>query len=193
MAPHDPDAALLTPEQGRALLRLARLTVEADVRSRPLPPPLEGPPFDRALGLFVTLRVDGDLRGCMGTFAAREPLGRLVQEIALTSLADPRFEFRRIDPAELTRLRIEISLLSPMWPTRDPLREMVPGRHGVYVRKGGRSGCFLPQVATEQGWTAAQTLAHCCSGKAGLPPDAWRDPGAEVFLFTAEIHEEAEG
>jgi AMMECR1 domain-containing protein len=52
--------------------------------------------------------------------------------------------------------------------------------------RGGRSGCFLPEVATDQGWDAAEFLSQCCQGKAGLPPDAWRQPGTKVFLFTSE-------
>ena len=107
-----------------------------------------------------------------------------------TSLQDPRFAFDRVQPEELPRLKIELSILSPMHRTYDPLGEFKVGTHGVYIKQGERGGCFLPQVAVEQGWTAEQTLAHCCAGKAMLPPDAWRRDECEVYLFTAEIYSE---
>ncbi len=60
------------------------------------------------------------------------------------------------------------------------------GEHGIYVVRGPYSGCFLPEVATDQGWDAEQFLTQCCTGKAGLPPDAWRDKDTKVYLFTSE-------
>jgi uncharacterized protein (TIGR00296 family) len=92
---------------------------------------------------------------------------------------------------ELPGLRIEISVLSPMVRTTDPL-SLIPGVHGVYIRRGGRSGCFLPQVAAEQKWDRETFLARCCEDKAGLPPDAWKEPETEVYLFGAEAFEEEE-
>ena len=85
---------------------------------------------------------------------------------------------------------IEISILSAMQRTDDP-SSLEPGVHGVYVLKGDASGCFLPQVATEQGWSAEQLLSRCCESKAGLPADAWKEPDTEVFLFTAEVFDES--
>jgi len=186
------DHGAISPEDGGRLLRLARQTAEAHVRGLALPPPLDihKAPFNEYRGLFVTFRVDGNLRGCMGAFHADQPLGALVQEIALNSLADPRFIFNRIGSAELQRLHVEVSILSPMKRSRDPLAELVPGVHGVLIRLGGRGGCFLPQVATEMGWDGRQMLEQCCSHKAGLPASAWQDPSAEVYLFTAQIFSE---
>ncbi len=182
---HEP----ISGPHGGQLLELARRTAQAHVRGQALPPPLNvhQPPFDRFLGLFVTLRVAGQLRGCMGTFHPDQPLGRLVREIALNSLSDPRFIFNRIAPSELAGLRVEVSVLSPMRRSANPLGELTPGVHGVLVRCGSRGGCFLPQVATEMGWDGRQMLEQCCVHKAGLPPSAWQDPDAEVYLFTAQI------
>ncbi|MFW5915583.1 MAG: AMMECR1 domain-containing protein [Planctomycetota bacterium] len=79
-----------------------------------------------------------------------------------------------------------MSVLSPLEKTGDPM-ELELGTHGIYVQKGRRTGCFLPQVATETGWSKEEFLQRCCSGKAGLSPDAWKDPDTDVYLFTAEV------
>ena len=81
---------------------------------------------------------------------------------------------------------VEISVLSPLEKTSDPLSLRL-GTHGIYIKRGCASGCFLPQVATETGWTKEEFLSYCCSHKAGLADDAWKDPKTEVFLFTADI------
>ena len=88
--------------------------------------------------------------------------------------------------AELQEIDIEISVLSPLEKTDDPL-SLELGKHGIYIKKGFAGGCFLPQVATETGWNKEQFLSQCCGGKAGLPPDAWKQADTEVFLFTAEV------
>jgi uncharacterized protein len=92
---------------------------------------------------------------------------------------------------ELPELSIEMSVLSAMQRTQTP-ELLQPGVHGVYLRHGGRGGCFLPQVATEQGWGAHEMLSYCCTHKAGLPADAWKDPESEVYLFTAEVLKEGD-
>ena len=66
------------------------------------------------------------------------------------------------------------------------------GRHGIYIKRGWASGCFLPQVATETGWSKEEFLSQCCGGKASLPSDAWKDAETEVYLFTAEVFGEAQ-
>ena len=72
------------------------------------------------------------------------------------------------------------------------MAEVELGTHGIYIKQGYRSGCFLPQVATETGWSKEEFLCQCCAGKAGLSPYAWKDPRTEVLVFTAEIIEEAQ-
>ena len=76
-------------------------------------------------------------------------------------------------------------MLSPLQETADP-DKLTVGTHGIYIVRGPNSGCFLPEVATDQNWAAEQFLSHCCTGKAGLPPDAWRDADTKVYLFTSE-------
>ena len=106
--------------------------------------------------------------------------------MALAATQDNRFLANPITPGELEKIDIEISVLSPLERTEDPL-SLELGKHGIYIKCGWASGCFLPQVATETGWTKEEFLSQCCGGKAGLPSDAWKQPDTEVFLFTADV------
>lgn len=183
----------MLPDTSRnTLLDIARKTVEAVVAGRPAP---EFEVDDEALqghqGAFVTLRTHGNLRGCIGCFVAQEPLWQVVRRMAVQSATeDPRFSANRLRPQDMADLEVEISVLSPLKRIKDADTEFQLGKHGIYVRQGFRSGCFLPQVALETGWSKEEFLAHCCAGKAGLPPDAWKDPSTELYTFTAEILEE---
>ena len=175
-------------DQDRAkLIELARSSVAAAVRGRPLPAAAgcDGI-MGEMRGCFVTLTNGGRLRGCIGTFAPSEPLGKMiVQMAAAAAREDPRFFSDPITAAELDELAVEVSVLSPLVETNEP-EKLCVGVDGIYIVAGGRSGCFLPEVATDQGWNAEEFLSHCCAGKAGLPPDAWRDPNTKVYLFTSE-------
>ena len=170
------------------LLQIARASIEAAVAGRPLPEVEEPNPELRGeQGCFVTLKHRGSLRGCLGNFHSSKPLYQLVNEMARASaLEDPRFLGDRITPEEAPQLELEISVLGPMQRIADPLA-LELGKHGIYIRQGSASGCFLPQVATETGWSKEEFLSNCCSHKAGLPPQAWRDPATEISIFTAEI------
>jgi AmmeMemoRadiSam system protein A len=127
------------------------------------------------------------LRGCIGQFISDRPLIELVVEMAKASATgDPRFLADPITADELEQMDVEISVLSPLQRTDDPLT-LELGTHGIYIKKGRASGCFLPQVATETGWTKEQFLSYCCSHKAGLAPDAWKEQDTEVYFFTADV------
>ncbi len=170
------------------LLQIARASVKAAVAGATLPQVEEShPELQGQQGCFVTLKNSGMLRGCLGNFHSSKPLYQLVNEMARASAVDDsRFTSNPITAAELPQLDIEISILSPMQRLDNPL-ELELGTHGIHIRQGMAVGCFLPQVATETGWTKEQFLTHCCSQKAGLPPTAWQDPTTEVSIFTAEI------
>lgn len=176
-------------EQQRIILATARRAVEAAVGVTPCP--CEEVSADDAVlnahcGCFVTLKNRGRLRGCIGRFTSDEPLIGLVAEMSRASATqDPRFMNDPITPGELADLDVEISVLSPLKKTDDPLSLRL-GVDGIYIRRGCSSGCFLPQVATETGWSKEQFLSYCCSHKAGLAADAWKDPKTEVLLFTAD-------
>ena len=175
----------------KILLDIARKSVEAAVKQETIPhisgdhPDLQG-----QQGAFVTLKTHGQLRGCIGRFVSDIPLYQLVSETAISSAAeDPRFEFNRIKPSELNHLEIEISVLSTLKLIQNPL-DFELGKHGIFIKRGAQIGCFLPQVATETGWSKEEFLSHCCSGKAGLPGDSWKYGDVEIYTFTAEIIEE---
>jgi AmmeMemoRadiSam system protein A len=177
--------------QKHILLKAARDTVEAVINGKQMPKiSSDDAVLNAHCGCFVTLKNKGELRGCIGQFIADKPLIELVNEMAVASATgDPRFMADRITPEELEDLDIEISVLSPLKKTSDPLSLRL-GIDGIYIKKGYTSGCFLPQVATETGWSKEEFLSSCCDHKAGLKPDAWKDKNTEVYLFTAEIIEE---
>ncbi len=162
--------------------------VAAAVRGKKFAPPATNEPELLAhRGCFVTLKTFGQLRGCMGVFIADRPLIEMAVEMAYSSSQhDPRFEDQRIHTREIDDLEIEISVLSELEKAADPL-SLELGVHGIYIKKGRRSGCFLPQVAVETGWTKEEFLSYCCTHKAGLSQNAWKEPSTEVYLFTAEI------
>jgi len=170
------------------LLKTARDTVEAVISGGVNPrPKSDDPELSSHCGCFVTLKNDEQLRGCIGQFISEVPLIELVAEMAKASATgDPRFFGDPIASGELEQLDIEISVLSPLQRTGEPLNLRL-GTDGIYIKRGRASGCFLPQVATETGWSKEEFLSYCCSHKAGLPGDAWKDPRTEVYLFTADV------
>jgi AmmeMemoRadiSam system protein A len=174
--------------QKQSLLKVARDTVEGVVTGGTMPKPKsEDTELNAHCGCFVTLKNQGRLRGCIGQFISDRPLIELVARMAKASATgDPRFFTDPITPDELEQLDIEISVLSPLRRTSEPLSLRL-GVDGIYIKKGSASGCFLPQVATETGWSKEEFLSYCCAHKAGLPADAWKDPDTEVYLFTAEV------
>jgi len=178
---------MMDDKQKQTLLKIARDTVEAVVTKKPEPKPRsDDPELNAPCGCFVTLKNRGRLRGCIGQFTSDSPLVELVAEMAkAAATSDPRFFADPVRPGELEQLDIEISVLSPLQRTEDPLSLRL-GVDGIYIKRGRLSGCFLPQVADETGWTKEQFLSYCCAHKAGLADDAWKDPETEVYFFTAE-------
>lgn len=137
-------------------------------------------------GVFVTLKIGGHLRGCIGRIkASGEPLWQVVRDMAVAAaFEDPRFE--PLTRPECQHLEIEISILSEPTEIGD-WQDIKLGTHGVIVKKGRQSGVFLPQVATETGWTLEEFLAELCEQKAGLDRDAYKnDSSVKLFVFTVE-------
>ena len=143
---------------------------------------VKNPKFKTNGAVFVTIKKNGSLRGCIGHI---QPIMPLYQSIIRNAVAacssDPRFPPMKKE--ELKDMDIEISILSPLIPLRD-VKDIQVGKHGLYILKGMQSGLLLPQVATELGWSRDEFLEHVCV-KAGLPKNAWKD--AELYTFTAEI------
>jgi AmmeMemoRadiSam system protein A len=135
-------------------------------------------------GAFVTLKKEGQLRGCIGYVSPVEPLCLTVRDVAtMAALKDDRF--RPVTAAELGDLEYEISVLSPLRRVLD-IQQIRVGRHGLVVKRGDYEGLLLPQVATEQGWDRMTFLEQTCR-KAGLPPRVWQDEQTDIFLFSALV------
>ena len=179
----------LTGEEKNALLRLARESIEAELGGKTLSKSGPEGALVEKRGAFVCLKKRGRLRGCIGYIEARKPLARTVEEMAVAAaFQDPRFEPLGRD--ELKDLRLEISVLTPLRRIED-VSEIRIGTHGLYIRKGGRSGLLLPQVAIEWSWDRDTFLRETCC-KAGLAPDAWKDPETEIYIFSADVFSEDE-
>lgn len=192
------DEGSLSAEQGLVLLRVARHALEAHFAAASPSPPLPttwDTRLDEPGGAFVTLKercaesAEPRLRGCIGTFDAEWPLAETVSRMAIAAATrDPRFA--RIEADELAALVIEVSVLSPRRRiAQDQLETIVPGRHGLCVRRGAQHGVLLPQVALEYGWDRETFLQQTCR-KAGLAPDAWRAVDTAIEIFTAQIFSE---
>ena len=171
---------------GARLVRVARGAIAADLGVSAGPTDLEPWPVLDRRGVFVTLRSGGRLRGCIGTFLPDDDLPRLVRRIAVSAARDPRFAETPLGAAEMSDLRIELSVLSPLRRIEDPL-DFKLGVHGIHVTQGSDTGCFLPKVATENGWDKETFLSICCEQKAGLATSAWRAAETEVRVFSVEV------
>ncbi len=139
------------------------------------------PKLKEKAATFVTLNMNHNLRGCIGTLVAHEPLYLSVHHNTINAaLYDNRF--MPVTNKELPNIDIHISILSPITEISS-IDEFHIGEHGIIIEKGARSAVFLPEVAIEQHWTKEQTLEHL-SMKAGMPPDAWRE-NTRYFVFSS--------
>lgn len=176
----------LTGEDKSFLLRVARGSIEAQVLRQEKPEfgvLSKGAMLRR--GAFVTIHRKGELRGCVGLFTSQEPLYETVAKMGrLASAEDDRFP--PVTKDELKDIDIEISVLTePV--LVDDWRKIRLGVDGVIIRRGASSGVFLPQVATETGWSLEEFLSELCFQKAGLARDSYRDPATKIYIFQAEI------
>jgi AmmeMemoRadiSam system protein A len=164
------------------LLALARTALEAYLAREPAPRVPADLHVD-GFGVFVTLKVDGELRGCLG---ALDCAGSIPDEIVRLSaaVATDDYRFAPLAPGELTSATLDLSVLTPPEPVRDHSTIEV-GRHGLIVEQGRHRGLLLPQVAEEHGWDRETFLMHTCL-KAGLPAAAW-EHGASLMRFEAEV------
>ncbi|HVL67796.1 MAG TPA: AmmeMemoRadiSam system protein A [Vicinamibacterales bacterium] len=175
---------MLTETQRARLLALARESLERHLAGDPSLPVIKDV-LPEASGVFVTIKTNRQLRGCLGVLQMRRSLPEEVAHCVRSSATeDPRFP--PLTAAELPAVSLEISVLGPLEEI-DPHQEgaIVIGRHGLVVEQGFRRGLLLPQVAVEWNWTPEEFLAQTCR-KAGLPADAWRR-GARVHRFDAQV------
>ncbi|MEF2145702.1 MAG: AmmeMemoRadiSam system protein A [Desulfovibrionaceae bacterium] len=176
---------MLSDEEKRYLRDLVRVSIGTKLKGEDAEPP--APPTEKlreAYGAFVTLTLDGRLRGCIGNVQGSGELYRTIWDMARSAaFSDPRFP--PLTAEEFGQIEHEISVLSPVEPCRDA-NEIVVGRHGLIVQRAGRSGLLLPQVPVQWGWDREKFLRQTCL-KAGLSEDSWRMAGTGLFWFEAVV------
>ena len=180
----------LTGEEQKIALKLARNNLEQkfDLTNSNFEDYKNHPIFSEKRGVFITLELDHQLRGCIGLIEPVEPLGDGIIEMAkAAAFSDHRFE--PLTKEEFDKIHIEVSVLTPPEKISDP-NKIILGKHGVIVRKGTNSGVYLPQVATDTGWSLDEFMNSLCSSKASLPEDCWKDSSTEIYTFEAQVFEE---
>jgi AmmeMemoRadiSam system protein A len=181
----------LTDDQKRRLLTLARSVIGRDlgVENVPGEPDLDDPVFSEKYGVFVTLHIDGQLRGCIGNIQGDRPLRDGVRTMARSAaFHDPRFP--ALTAREYPLIDIEISVMSPIEKV-ESIDDIKVGRDGLIISRGYHSGLLLPQVATEQRWDTYTFLQNTCF-KAGLQHDAWQKEDTVIEKFSALVFGEKE-
>lgn len=180
-------AKMFIKDERRQLLFIAREAVKATVSGVPLPlQEVKSEKLNGNFGCFVTLKMDGKLRGCIGNFISDKPLHKLVQQMAAAAATkDPRFY--PMKKSDLENFSIEISVLSPLQKI-SAIEEIQVGTHGIYMERNVHRGVLLPQVATEQGWDRG-TFIQQTALKAGMGRDDWKE-NTDIYIFTAEVFNE---
>jgi len=177
----------LNEEQKRFLLGLARQTIETKLRTdKILKPKVEDEVLLNKRGAFVTLKVDGELRGCIGYPLPYKPLAEAVAEMAVAA-ATQDYRFQPLNEEELGSLKIEISVLTLPRRVKD-IHEIEVGKHGIIISKGYNKGLLLPQVPLEYDWDLDTYLRHGCM-KAGLDEYEWKKK-VEIEVFEAQVFSE---
>jgi len=171
-------------------LAIARQTLKEYLVSQKIPQiKPKNKALEKKLGAFVTLEKNGQLRGCIGQFEPDQPLYQVIQQMAVAAAVQDH-RFSPVTADELDQLTIEISVMRPKKKISD-WRKINLGVNGVVIEKEGRSGTFLPQVATDTGWSREEFLSQLCSQKAGLPPDCYKDPKTTIYTFQAQVFKES--
>lgn len=179
---------MLSDKDAESLLTIAREAIVNHVKHQNYhPAPREEKALVRRSGCFVTIKQDGELRGCIGSFQTERPLFQEVAAMAQASASkDPRFH--PMEETELDKFSLEISVLSSLEKIED-IEQIEVGTHGIYIEKNFSRGVLLPQVATDHDWDRTTFLQQTCL-KAGIPTDAWQAPDAEIYIFSAQIIKE---
>ncbi len=181
----DPGFAI-SEEEKKILLNLARQSIKsalfntkmAAIDQKKLTPVLK-----QHLGAFVTLTINGELRGCIGRFMPDDPLYEVVESMAVAAAFNDT-RFHKLTAEEYPEIEIEISVLGPLRKIND-IREIVIGKHGLYIKKGIYSGTLLPQVPGERGWSVEEFLGYTSRDKAGLGWTGWKD--ADIYVYEAVV------
>lgn len=180
--PHSANVNEFSPEERVFLLKLAHEAIESACENRTPQFAVPGAHLREPRGVFTTLYLNGELRGCVGYVFPVMPLYQAVVETARAA-ASQDTRFHPVSPQEAPQLQISLSVLSGLKPIEPERIEI--GRHGLVVTMAGHRGLLLPQVPVEHHWDLATFLEQTCR-KAGLPTDAWK-AGAFLEAFTAEV------
>ncbi len=181
------DEFLLNEKQKKTLKEIAKKSVYQFVKNKTVPEfKIKDPLLNKNVGAFVTLKKQGQLRGCIGRFSpTKKPLFQVVQDMAIAASSyDKRFQ--PVSASELSQLSYEISVLSPMQEV-DSLNEIILGKHGVFIKKDNKSGVFLPQVAVDNNWGINKFMSQLCLQKAGLSKDCYKDKDLTIKVFNAQV------
>lgn len=176
---------ILTQEEKLELIRVAReaITTGSTTENELVLPPFPSEKFELCSGAFVSIYVEGDLRGCIGTFSEEHTLYQNIWDMAV-SAATTDSRFKPLTLLELDLFQLEISVLSPRKRIIDT-SEIIIGKHGIYMKKGTNRGTLLPQVAKSQGWSVEELLGNCAQYKAGIGWDGWQT--AELYTYEATV------
>jgi hypothetical protein len=175
----------LTEEEKKVLHQIARAAIERRLGREKLPEvEISGEHLQENRGAFVSLHKRGQLRGCIGTIQPAKPLHRVVEDMASAAAFDDS-RFNPLSLEEMKDVELEISVLTPLERVTE-IDDIEVGKHGLYIKKGFYSGLLLPQVATDYNWSRQTFLEETCR-KAGLPRNAWKEKGTELFMFSAEV------
>jgi MEMO1 family protein len=180
---------ILSDNEKKLLLQIARDAIKAKLFSTKMveiDPVKLTPVLKQNLGAFVTLTIDGQLRGCIGRFMPSDPLYEVVKQMAVSAaFNDSRFQ--KLTVEEYPDIKIEISVLGPLRKINN-INEIVIGKHGVYIKKGIYSGTLLPQVPIGRNWSVEDFLGYTSRDKAGIGWTGWKD--AEIFVYEAIVFDE---
>jgi len=185
---------MFTNEEGKILVGIAKSTIERWFTREPRDiSPEISKKFSEKLGVFVTLKINGELRGCIGFTEPRFLLIDGIQRAALfAAFQDPRFPPLREE--EFDKLEVEVSVLTKpslilVRKPEDYLNTIKIGRDGLILEYSGCSGLLLPQVPVEEKWTVKEFLDYTCL-KAGVSPETWKNPDCKIYSFQAQIFNE---
>ena len=178
----------LTKREKKTLLEVSKRTLVEAVYNRKAPKiHIADESLNQKWGAFVTLHLDGSLRGCIGNITAQTPLWKTIRNMTIeAAFHDPRFP--AVNASELSRIEIEISVLSPLKQVKD-ISEIEVGKHGILIKRGPNQGLLLPQVAAEYGWDRIKFLEETCC-KAGLAKDSYKGQDCRIFIFSAQVFSE---
>ena len=178
---------ILSREHQHTLLNIAKWSIQDFLETRKRNPIPEIFDIDdmimSTLGAFISVYVNNDLRGCIGTFSESEPLFENVHHMSLQAAFEDN-RFKALCKKDIPGLRVEISVLSPRIRINSP-DDIVIGKHGIYLIHGIRRATLLPQVAIKNKWSAIEFLECCAKNKLGMHKDSWKE--AELFVYEAIV------